>query len=94
MLSVDTMAKGKVERKGGAGGHEEDQEQKLQAILLADSFNTNFRPISNDVPKVKSDVCLVLLGQRKDRLNSCNQAGHLWTSHFVCLFRTSIRVQP
>lgn len=50
------MAKGKGEKKGGGaggrGGHEEDQEQKLQAILLADSFNTNFRPISNDMPKV------------------------------------------
>lgn len=51
------MAKGKGERKGGGGGgggsHEEDQEQKLQAILLADSFNTNFRPISNEIPKVR-----------------------------------------
>lgn len=47
------MAKGKGERKGGGGGApEEEQEQKLQAILLADSFNTNFRPISSDTPKV------------------------------------------
>lgn len=48
------MAKGKGERnKGGGGGAaEEEQEQKLQAILLADSFNTNFRPISSDMPKV------------------------------------------
>lgn len=48
------MAKGKGERKGGGGGGAgavEEQEQKLQAILLADSFNTNFRPISNDMPK-------------------------------------------
>lgn len=48
------MAKGKGERKGGGGGApEEEQEQKLQAILLADSFNTNFRPISSDIPKVR-----------------------------------------
>lgn len=48
------MAKGKGERKSGGGGGapEEEQEQKLQAILLADSFNTNFRPISSDIPKV------------------------------------------
>lgn len=48
------MAKGKGERKGGGGGSaaEVEQEQKLQAILLADSFNTNFRPISSDMPKV------------------------------------------
>ena len=47
------MAKGKGERKGG-GAAEEEQEQKLQAILLADSFNTNFRPISSDMPKVRA----------------------------------------
>lgn len=45
------MAKGKSEKKGG-GAPEDEQEQKLQAILLADSFNTNFRPISSDMPKV------------------------------------------
>lgn len=47
------MAKGKSDKKaGGGGGVEDEQEQKLQAILLADSFNTNFRPISSDMPKV------------------------------------------
>ncbi|CAB1104374.1 unnamed protein product [Ectocarpus sp. CCAP 1310/34] len=45
------MPKGTGERKGG-GAAVEEQEQKLQAILLADSFNTNFRPISSDMPKV------------------------------------------
>lgn len=49
------MAKGKGDRKGG-GAAEEEQEQKLQAILLADSFNTNFRPISSDMPKVLAPV--------------------------------------
>ncbi|CAM9510083.1 unnamed protein product, partial [Discosporangium mesarthrocarpum] len=48
------MAKGKVEKKDGrSGAQEQEQEQKLQAILLADSFNTNFRPISSDMPKHK-----------------------------------------
>ncbi|CAN0204491.1 unnamed protein product, partial [Ectocarpus fasciculatus] len=46
-----TMPKGTGERRGG-GAAVEEQEQKLQAILLADSFNTNFRPISSDMPKV------------------------------------------
>lgn len=49
------MAKGAGERKGG-GAAVEEQEQKLQAILLADSFNTNFRPISSDMPKVSDPV--------------------------------------
>lgn len=51
------MAKGKSERKSGAAA-EEEQEQKLQAILLADSFNTNFRPISSDMPKVRASRCV------------------------------------
>lgn len=47
-----SMAKGKADKKaGGSGGAEDEQEQKLQAILLADSFNTNFRPVSSDIPK-------------------------------------------
>lgn len=65
------MAKGKGERKGGGGGGggggsgggggvDEEQEQKLQAILLADSFNTNFRPVSSDMPKV-SFIFVVLV---------------------------------
>lgn len=52
------MAKGKGEKKGG-GAADEEQEQKLQAILLADSFNTNFRPISSDMPKVRAQHSLV-----------------------------------
>jgi hypothetical protein len=46
------MAKGKAKRDG-ADGQAQDQ-QKVQAILLADSFNTNFRPISYEVPKVSA----------------------------------------
>lgn len=54
------MAKGKGEKKGGGAAAEEEQEQKLQAILLADSFNTNFRPISSDMPKVRAAGLRVL----------------------------------
>jgi hypothetical protein len=46
------MAKGKAKRDG-ADGQAQDQ-QKVQAILLADSFNTNFRPISYEMPKVSA----------------------------------------
>lgn len=55
LSALGNMAKGKGDRKGG-GAAEEEQEQKLQAILLADSFNTNFRPISSDMPKVLAPV--------------------------------------
>ncbi|KAG5182444.1 nucleotide-diphospho-sugar transferase [Tribonema minus] len=45
------MAKGKA--KGGGDEHQQqDDQQKVQAVLLADSFNTNFRPISYEMPKV------------------------------------------
>ena len=39
---------------GGGGGGDEDvkREQKLQAILLADSFATTFRPVTWESPKV------------------------------------------
>jgi len=48
---LSTMAKGK--RGGGGGGDADEQQQKVQAVLLADSFNTNFRPISYEMPKVR-----------------------------------------
>jgi hypothetical protein len=51
VASLCTMAKGKAKRDGGDGQSAQDQ-QKVQAILLADSFNTNFRPISYEMPKV------------------------------------------
>ncbi|KAM7273523.1 hypothetical protein ACFE04_028187 [Oxalis oulophora] len=46
-----------AEKKGGGGGgvrvsEDELARQPLQAILLADSFATNFRPITLDRPKV------------------------------------------
>ncbi|CAM9125336.1 unnamed protein product [Phaeothamnion confervicola] len=46
------MAKGKKGAVAGAGGGGDENEQKLQAILLADSFNSHFRPVSYEVPKV------------------------------------------
>lgn len=87
------MAKGKGERKGGSGGgggsHEEDQEQKLQAILLADSFNTNFRPISNEMPKVNIlcflagiDGLCVLCFMRNRHQDAVNRPD-LRTSHCI-----------
>ena len=40
-------------KKGGSGGTDEDQRnQKLQAILLADSFKQNFRPITLERPQM------------------------------------------
>ena len=40
-------------KKGGGGGNDEDQRnQKLQAILLADSFKQNFRPITLERPQM------------------------------------------
>ena len=38
--------------EGGGGGDDAKREQKLQAILLADSFSKSFRPITWENPKV------------------------------------------
>ena len=48
------MGKKEEANKSGNRGGQEDikSDQKLQAIILADSFEKNFRPISLDRPKV------------------------------------------
>jgi hypothetical protein len=54
-----TKKGGKQQQQGGKkastnAGNEDDvrREQKLQAVLLADSFNRTFRPITLESPKV------------------------------------------
>ena len=40
-------------KKGdGGGGEDAKRDQKLQAILLADSFQKSFRPVTWETPKV------------------------------------------
>jgi translation initiation factor eIF-2B subunit epsilon len=39
-------------KKDGGGNEDAKREQKLQAILLADSFTKTFRPVSWEKPKV------------------------------------------
>jgi translation initiation factor eIF-2B subunit epsilon len=36
----------------GGGGEDAKRDQKLQAILLADSFSKSFRPVTWETPKV------------------------------------------
>ena len=38
--------------EGGGGGEDSKRDQKLQAILLADSFSKSFRPVTWEKPKV------------------------------------------
>jgi translation initiation factor eIF-2B subunit epsilon len=38
--------------ESGGGGEDSKRDQKLQAILLADSFSKSFRPITWEKPKV------------------------------------------
>lgn len=45
-------------RKGG--GEQDEEEQPLQAVLVADSFNRRFFPVTKDQPRVRS-----LLSYRK-----------------------------
>ena len=54
---------GKSSGSGKKGGNEVDfdmkRDQKLQAILLADSFTKTFRPITWEKPKVLLPLCNV-----------------------------------
>ena len=46
---------GKQSRSGGGrkgADEQEDEEQPLQAVLIADSFNRRFFPITKDQPRV------------------------------------------
>lgn len=42
-------------RKGA--GEQEEEEQPLQAVLVADSFNRRFFPVTKDQPRVGSELC-------------------------------------
>lgn len=57
-LSVTSSVVKMVAKKGGGRGGADDAEEELariplQAIVLADSFTTKFRPITLERPKVK-----------------------------------------
>lgn len=41
-------------RKGG--GEQDEEEQPLQAVLVADSFNRRFFPVTKDQPRVGSSL--------------------------------------
>lgn len=41
-------------RKGA--GEQEEEEQPLQAVLVADSFNRRFFPVTKDQPRVSSEL--------------------------------------
>lgn len=51
---------GKQSRSGMSGrkgaGEQEDEEQPLQAVLVADSFNRRFFPVTKDQPRVSSEL--------------------------------------
>lgn len=35
-----------------------DDEEVLQAVILADSFNKRFRPLSARKPRVRNEICI------------------------------------
>lgn len=56
-------AKGGKQSRSGSGisgrkcsGEQEEEEQPLQAILVADSFNRRFFPVTKDQPRVRSEL--------------------------------------
>lgn len=56
-------AKGGKQSRSGSGlpgrkaaGEQEEGEQPLQAVLVADSFNRRFFPVTKDQPRVSSEL--------------------------------------
>ncbi|XP_017578436.1 translation initiation factor eIF-2B subunit epsilon [Pygocentrus nattereri] len=50
------------QRRGGAEQPQDDEQQPLQAVLIADSFNRRFFPISKDQPRALlplANVCMI-----------------------------------
>ena len=54
--------KEKTTKKTAADGEDLKREQKLQAIVLADSFMKTFRPISWEKPKVVTKHMFIFYG--------------------------------
>lgn len=42
-------------KKGGNTNWRGDDEEKLQAVVIADSFNRKFTPITQELPRVSSE---------------------------------------
>jgi translation initiation factor eIF-2B subunit epsilon len=51
-MSNKTAKAKKKGSEGNAGAESDKREQKLQAVLMADSFTSTFRPLSWEIPKV------------------------------------------
>lgn len=51
-MSSKSKSSGGSKKKGPSDNEDVKRDQKLQAILLADSFTTTFRPLTWDKPKV------------------------------------------
>jgi len=51
---------GKQNRPRKAVSDKDEEEHPLQAVLIADSFNRRFFPISKDQPRVSTCVCVWL----------------------------------
>lgn len=47
-------------RKGA--GEQEEEKQPLQAVLVADSFNRRFFPVTKDQPRVSAEANMTLKG--------------------------------
>ncbi len=52
----------KKKRGGGGAGEDFKQEDVLQAVVIADSFNVRFAPITNDKPRVSGSFHFEAIG--------------------------------
>lgn len=79
-------AKGGKQSRSGSGlsgrkgaGEQEEEEQPLQAVLVADSFNRRFFPVTKDQPRVRQRAKLT--GPLMDAVHAVNSDTHDTVRH-------------
>lgn len=51
------MPSEKNKKESGGNWRPDEEKDKLQAIIIADSFNRKFTPITQDMPRVFLHIC-------------------------------------
>ena len=57
---INKMGPAKKKNEGGGNWRADDEKDKLQAVVIADSFNRKFTPITQDMPRVKYHFKIVV----------------------------------
>lgn len=77
-------------KSSGAGKEKliEEEDEVLQAVILADSFNKRFRPLTTRKPRVRRILICALSSARLIHMNSVSFPSatlHCWIGHLRAL---------